>query len=312
MVFKFERSKGNPILKPIPNHMWESLMVFNCAALLMDDKVHILYRGRGSEGGVSRLGYASSSDGFEIDERLDKPVFGPELGNELECFGCEDPRLTEIGDRIHLSYTAYGRVPSMVPPYNSIQIAITSISSRDFLNKKWNWGRRIYPFPLVDNKHACIFPEKIGGRWVMYHRIPPHIWVAYSDDLANWGGASIILSPKEEWEYFKLGGGAPPIKTKDGWLFTYHAVDMEWHYRLGAVLVDLNNPERILKRSKDPILEPEEEYEVDGVVPNVVFTCGAVVRDNRIFLYYAGADTVVCVATAELSELIDSLPKVET
>ncbi|MEM3017737.1 MAG: glycosidase, partial [Candidatus Bathyarchaeia archaeon] len=232
MVFRFERYKGNPILKPIPNHMWESMMVFNCAALLKGEKIHILYRARGSKGGVSRLGYASSSDGFKIDERLEKPVFSPELGNELECLGCEDPRLTEIGEKIYLSYTAYGRVPGMVPPYNSIQVAITSISTDDFLKRRWNWGKRIYPFPLVDNKHACIFPERIGGRWAMYHRIPPHIWIAYSDDLSSWKDSSIVLSPREEWEYFKLGGGAPPLKTDEGWLFIYHAVDMEWRYRL--------------------------------------------------------------------------------
>jgi len=287
-------------------------MVFNCAALLKSDKIHLLYRGRGSKGGVSKLGYASSTDGFQIEKRLNGPVFEPDPGNELECYGCEDPRLVEIGDKIYLSYTAYGRVPSLVPSFDSIQIAITSISTRDFLEHRWNWGRRVYPFPVVDNKHACIFPEKIGGRWVMYHRIPPHIWVAYSNDLLNWKETSIVLSPKEKWEYFKLGGGAPPIKTKDGWLFIYHAVDREWHYRLGAALVDLNNPERILKRSKDPILEPEEEYEVQGIVPNVVFTCGAVIMDDQVFLYYAGADTVICLATAEVSELIGSLEDVET
>jgi len=312
MTSKLRRYKGNPILKPKGNHFWESLMVFNSAALFKAGKVHLLYRARGRKGGVSKLGYASSSDGYRIDERLSRPVFEPEPGNELECYGCEDPRLVEFGDKIYISYTAYGRVPGMVPPFDSIQIAMCSIPTRDFLEHRWNWEKRIYPFPLVDNKHACLFPEKIGGRWVMYHRIPPHVWVAYSDDLANWREASIILSPKEKWEYFKLGGGAPPIKTRDGWLFVYHAVDREWDYRLGAVLVDLNKPEKILKRSKDPILEPEEEYEINGIVPNVVFTCGGVILDDQLFLYYSGADTVLCVATAELSELIESLEDVET
>lgn len=307
-----QRYKGNPILKPARRSSWESLMVFNCAALFKADKVHLLYRGRGRKGGVSKLGYASSSDGFRIDERLRAPVFDPEPENEFECYGCEDPRLVEIGDRIYLTYTAYGRVPGMVPSFNSIQIAVTSISTKDFLDHRWNWEKRTYPFPLVDNKHACLFPEKIGGRWVMYHRIPPHIWVAYSNDLLNWRDTSIVLGPKERWEYFKVGGGAPPIKTKDGWLFVYHAVDREWHYRLGAVLMDLNNPEKILKRSKNPILEPEEEYEIYGIVPNVVFTCGAVILDSKILLYYTGADTVICVATAEVSELVRSLEDVET
>ncbi|MEM3047962.1 MAG: glycosidase [Candidatus Bathyarchaeia archaeon] len=310
MNFKFERYKGNPILKPISNHIWEALMVFNCAALLKDDRIHIVYRARGSKGGVSRLGYASSIDGFKIDERLSRPIFEAEPGNELECFGCEDPRLVEIGDRIYLTYTAYGRVPGMVPPYTSIQIGVTSISTSDFLNHKWNWGKRTYPFPLVDNKHACLFPEKIGGRWAMYHRIPPHIWVAYSDNLIDWRETSIVLSPREGWEYFKLGGGTPPLKVKDGWLIIYHAVDREWHYSLGAALIDMNNPEKVLRRSREPVLEPEEDYEVNGVVPNVVFTCGAVIRDNQLILYYGGADTVICVATAEVSDLVESLEEV--
>ncbi|MBS7626735.1 glycosidase, partial [Candidatus Bathyarchaeota archaeon] len=147
-------------------------------------------------------------------------------------------------------------------------------------------------------------------RWAMYHRIPPHIWVAYSDNLIDWRETSIVLSPREGWEYFKIGGGTPPLKVKDGWLIIYHAVDREWHYSLGAALIDMNNPEKVLRRSREPVLEPEEDYEVNGVVPNVVFTCGAVIRDNQILLYYGGADTVICVATAEVSDLVESLEEV--
>ena len=306
----FERYKGNPVLTPNPKSMWDSYMVFNSAVLDMGGKIHLLYRARGKKGGISRIGYASTADGFNIDERLDKPVFEPEEGNELECFGCEDPRLAEIGDRVYLTYTAYGMIPSMSPSFKSIQVAMTSISSQDFLEKKWNWGPRRYPFPCVDNKHACLFPEKIEGRWVMYHRIPPHIWIAYSPDLENWGDANIVLSPRRGWEYFKVGGGTQPIKTDEGWLIIYHAVDREWNYRLGAAVADLKNPHKLVKRSREPVLEPQEEYEVRGDVPNVIFTCGAALRDEKLYLYYSGADTVMCVATAELPELLKSLEKV--
>lgn len=310
MTCVFERYKGNPILKPNPKRMWESYMVFNSAAIYLGGKIHLLYRARGRKGGVSKLGYASTVDGFHIEERLNKPVFEPEHGNELECLGCEDPRLTEIEDRIYLTYTAYGKVPGLLVSFKSIQIAMTSISSQDFIRKNWRWGPRKYPFPMVDNKHAYLFPEKIEERWVMYHRIPPHIWIAYSDDLTNWGDTSIVLSPRKGWEYFKVGGGAPPIKTEEGWLIMYHAVDKEWNYRLGAAVADLEHPHRILKRGREPILEPQEEYEVKGDVPNVIFTCGAVLKDDKVYLYYSGADTVMCVATAELSELLGSLEKV--
>ncbi len=209
-----------------------------------------------------------------------------------------------------MTYTAYGRIPGLVPSHNSIQIAITSLSTRDFTNKRWKWGPRNYPFPMVDNKHACLFPEKIKNRWVMYHRIPPHIWIAYSNDLISWGDAGIVLSPRRGWEYFKVGGGAPPIKTEEGWLIIYHAVDREWNYRLGAALADLERPHRIIKRGRKPILEPQEIYEVEGDVPNAIFTCGAVLKEDKLFLYYSGADTVMCVATVNLHELLRTLNKI--
>jgi predicted GH43/DUF377 family glycosyl hydrolase len=306
----FERFKENPILSPNPKNLWESYMVFNSAAICLEDKIHLLYRARGKKDGISRLGYASTKDGFHIEERLDWPVFEPEKGNLVECLGCEDPRLTLIKDRIYLIYTAYGKMPFMKPSIKTIQLAITSISKKDFVQKNWRWGKRYYPFPRVDNKDAFIFPEKIKGQWVIYHRIPPHIWIAYSNDLINWGNTDIVMSPKEDWEHYKIGGGAPPIKTEEGWLIIYHGVDREWNYRLGAAVVDLERPYKIIKRGKKPILEPQEEFEVKGDVPNVVFTCGAVLKKDKIYLYYGGADTVMCVATAELKELLRSLNKI--
>jgi predicted GH43/DUF377 family glycosyl hydrolase len=306
----FKRYKGNPILAPVSKNLWESYMVFNSAVMYLSNKIHLVYRARGKKDGISRLGYASTRDGFHIDERLDEPIFEPERESILECLGCEDPRLTKIGNKIYMTYTAYGKTPFMNPAVNTIQLAITSISSRDFIEKNWKWGPRYYPFPRVDNKDAFIFPEKIQGQWIMYHRIPPHIWIAYSDDLVNWKNTGIIMSPKEDWEYYKIGGGAPPIKTNEGWLLIYHGVDKEWNYRLGAFIVDLKKPYKILKRSKKPILEPKEEFEVKGDVPNVVFTCGAVLIKEKIYLYYGGADTVICVATAELNELLELLDKI--
>ena len=109
-----------------------------------------------------------------------------------------------------MCYSAIGKISRMKNYSRSIQIGTTSISTSDFLVHKWNWSRRLYPFPRVDNKNACIFPEKIKGNFVMYHRIPPHIWVAYSDDLEHWYDLKIVMSPKENWEYLKLGVGASP------------------------------------------------------------------------------------------------------
>ncbi len=289
-----EKFAGNPILKPIPGNSWESKCVFNCASFYDEGKVHIVYRATG-EDNISRLGYASSRDGFTIDERLPEPIFSPE--GKFESHGCEDPRITRINSEYCMFYTAYdGHVA---------QIGQTTIKVDNFLAKKWQWGKRIYPFPRVNNKDVVLFPEKIKGKWILYHRISPHIWVAYSDDLIHWENSNIVIMPRgNNWEKGKVGAGAPPIKTPRGWLFIYHAKDEANIYRLGLVLVSLDDPEKIIYRSKEPILVPDEEYERKGDVPNVVFTCGAFVKDERLFIHYGGADTVVCVATGKLNELL--------
>ena len=302
MVLK--RFKGNPILAPKPENPWESVMTYNAAAIYEGGKVHILYRAQGSKIGVSRVGYASSKDGFHIDERLDEPVFGPDSASDLESAGTEDPRLTRIGDRIYINYTAYGTNMGMVYPVKGVQIGISSISLEDFLNKKWNWSKRIYPFPGVDNKNSFFFPEKVGGKYVLVHRIPPHIWIAYSSDMKEWTNQKILLSPKFKWEYFKIGGGAPPIRTDEGWLLIYHGVDRQMRYRLGAALLDLEDPGKVIGRYSKPFLQPETEYEISGVVPQVTFTCGAVDINGTLFLYYGGADTVMCVATAKIKDVL--------
>lgn len=305
MVLK--RYKGNPILAPLEDSPWESIMVYNCAAIYEGGKVHILYRAQGSKMGVSRIGYASSKDGFKIDERLDYPVFGPDPASDLECLGIEDPRLTRIDDRIYLNYSAYGMNMGMVFPLKRVQIGIASISVDDFLNKKWNWSKRQYPFYMVDNKNSFLFPEKVNGKYVFVHRIPPHMWIAYSDDMQTWENQKILMSPKFEWEYFKIGGGAPPIKTEKGWIIIYHGVDKKMQYRLGLALLDLNDPGKVIARYDKPFLEPETSYEKEGVVPNVTFSCGAVRIEDELFVYYGGADTVVCVATAKIKDVLGLL-----
>lgn len=307
MVLK--RFKGNPILAPIKENSWESFMAYNAAVIYEGGKVHILYRAQGSKTGVSRIGYASSKDGFHIDERLSEPVFGPDPMGDLESAGTEDPRLTRIGDRIYMNYSAYGTTTGMECPPQEVQIGITSISVEDFLSKKWNWSKRIYPFPRVDNKNSFFFPEKFDDKYVLVHRIPPHMWIAYSPDMKEWTNQKILMSPRFEWEHFKIGGGAPPIKTDEGWLLVYHGVDRKMHYRLGLALLDLKDPGKIIARYDKPFFEPETEYETQGVVPHVTFTCGAILKDETLFLYYGGADTVICVATAKMKDVLKILKK---
>ena len=291
------RFEGNPILKPIKHHQWESRYVFNPTVTLLRGQVHILYRAMG-EDMISRLGYASSKDGYHIDERLPSPVFEPANVNEKD--GCEDPRITPLDGRYIMTYTALrDRIPC------AFQIAMTSISKEDFFNKRWNWGERWLPFPGVRNKDAVIFPRRIDGRYVMYHRINPDICVAYSSDLRNWYDIKAVLEPRHgKWDCVKVGAAGPPIEVNEGWLLIYHGVDAGRTYRLGVVILDKEDPERVIYRSKDPILEPNEDYECFGLVPNVVFSCGAILLNDKVLIYYGCADTVIGVATFNLNEII--------
>lgn len=303
----FNRYEGNPILKPVKESQWEALMVYNCGAIYEGGKIHLIYRAQGEKGGISRFGYAVSKDGFSIDERSSIPIFEPDSKNEFETCGVEDPRVTRLDNRIYICYSAIGELDRMTSYRKVIQVGMASIEVDDFLDKRWHWSKRSYPLPRVDNKNACLLPEKIGDRYVMYHRIPPHIWISYSDDLEYWYDLSIVMSPQEDWEYFKIGLGAPPIKTEKGWLFLYHAVDSKLRYRIGLAFMDIEDPSKVIWRSKEPVLEPETEYEVEGVVPNVVYTCGTVLIDDTFFLYYGGADTVICVAITKLSSLLKAI-----
>ena len=307
---KLRRFTGNPILKAITEHPWESKYVFNPGAIMLKGKIYILYRACG-EDEVSRIGLAISSDGLHIEKRLESPVFEPE--EEWEAKGCEDPRLVLMGERIYMLYTAYSSVAA--------QIALASIGLEDFLNRCWNkWIKHGLAFPDFDDKDATLFPQAFNGRYVMYHRIEPSIWISYSERLdCPWPRKNhrILLGPGVgmAWDGFKIGGGSQPIKTKYGWLLIYHAVDHSFIYRLGVLLVALDDPGQLLYRSPNPVLEPEESYELgeEGCyVPNVVFSCGAVPQvdkemlddDDEVLVYYGAADTVACVAIAKVSDLV--------
>jgi beta-1,2-mannobiose phosphorylase / 1,2-beta-oligomannan phosphorylase len=286
---KLERYAGNPVLAAIPGSDWESRTVFNCGVTQLDDAVVLLYRAQGMDSNVSRLGFAVSTDGYSF-ARLDRPVFEPDV--ETETWGVEDPRLTPIDGTFHMLYTAWSPI--------GIQVAMAS--SRNL----FTWERHGIVLPGPDNKDAAIFPEKVGGRYVMFHRIPPSIWLAYSDDLIHWGDYQKILDPRPgHWDGLKLGAGGPPIKTERGWLAIYHGVDQNKVYRLGVVLLDLEDPAKVINWPAAAILEPEEPWELEGDVPNVVFTCGTAELGGRYFVYYGGADKVIGVATVPKAALID-------
>jgi predicted GH43/DUF377 family glycosyl hydrolase len=298
-----KRYKGNPILEPKEENAWESRLVFNAAALHLKDRVHILYRAMGNDG-ISRIGYASTSDGYRIDYRSSTPIFEPK--EQVEHNGCEDPRLTLLNDEVVMAYTALSELdPSQLYHGPLYQIALTSIGVEDFLNREWKWNARTLPFTGIRNKDAALFPRRINSKYVMLHRFDPDICVAYSSDLETWCNIRSILGPRiRSWDSWKIGAAGPPIEINEGWLMIYHGVSFERVYSLGVALLDKINPETVLYRPEIPILVPAKDYERMGKVPNVVFSCGNVLIDDEVLVYYGGADSVLCVATYELSELL--------
>lgn len=281
------RYPGNPVLKPNPLHAWEALNVFNAAVVRHQGLFHMLYRAQGIDY-VSRIGYAVSEDGVHW-ARLDRPVLGP--ATAFEARGVEDPRLTPLEGTFYMGYTGY-----------------SSQGTRASLARSGNlisWERLGVVLPDEDNKDHVLFPEKIGGRYALLHRRLPDIWLAFSHDLLHWTDHRILMRPRPgTWEHRKIGAAGPPIKTEQGWLLIYHAVDAEGVYRLGAALLAPDDPSVVLSRSQEPILEPQEPWERRGDVPQVVFSCGAVVVDEELYVYYGAADRVVALATCPLAELL--------
>ena len=305
-----KRYKKNPIIAPIAKHAWERKATFNPAAIELDGNIHIVYRAM-SEDNTSTMGYAISADGLEIDKRLPRPIYAPREEFESKKVpdgnsGCEDPRIVRLGDLLYMCYTAYNGVE--LP-----RVALSTISVDDFLRKKWNWSKPILITPPgIDDKDACIFPEKVNGQYLLIHRIQSQICVDYlssviaaTEEVTK--GIRIMGPRYGMWDSAKIGLAGPPIKTKAGWVLFYHGVGEDRYYRLGAALLDLKNPEIVHARTNEAILEPEKAYEKEGQIPNVVFPCGHVLRGDTIYHYYGGADSVVAVATMKLSDLLAML-----
>lgn len=309
-----KRSDNNPILESIPENLWESKAVFNPGAIYLDGKVHLLYRAMSGDN-TSVLGYASSRDGFQIDERLKEPVYVPREDFEKKAVpdansGCEDPRLTKIGDKIYMLYTAYdGKNPT--------HVALTSINEQDFLNKRWNWAKPVLISSFDDwDKDAAIFPKKFNGKYAILHRLGVDIWIDFAENL-NFNGTEfikgrVLMSPRfplGQGHSKKIGIAGPPIETEKGWLLLYHGISDEpdVHYHLRAALLDFNDPTKVIARTNNVILEPAAHYEMDGLIPHVVFCCGSVIIGGTLFVYYGGADTVVAVATLKVKDLLEEL-----
>ncbi|HOK67586.1 MAG TPA: hypothetical protein PK054_09260 [Anaerohalosphaeraceae bacterium] len=333
---KLVRYSKNPILKPNPKNPWENFVTTNPGAWYEEEtgRVLMLYRAAGDdEAHVIRFGLAVSSNGYDFQRVSDQPVFGPSTdGFDAGCV--EDPRIIKIGEYYYITYAArfyppgrywlvagkpqvWKQSPPEFPYLIRENATVTGLAlTKDF--KTWIRAGRITN-PLVDDRDVILFPEKINGKFVMLHRPMswvgpqygtehPAMWISFSEDLLHWPKSTLLAAAKEDWEC-KIGGNTPPIRTPHGWLTLYHAVGPDRYYRLGAMLLDLNNPARVTHRTKDWIFQPEEWYETQGCYDGggVVFPCGKVVIKDTLFVYYGAADKYVGLATCKLNELLKYL-----
>ena len=294
------RFQNNPILtkKDVP---YEVATVHNAGVTKYNDKYIMLFRSH-RHNGRSILGLASSLDGanFVVDEKPFMEPFRTGVFAEYEEYGIEDPRITFIDGEYLITYSAYSR--------HGVRIGLAKTTD-------WVSVERVSLITEADYRNVVIFPEKFGNLYARLDR--PHseispwsMWISYSPDLRYWGDSRVIMKPVQyHWDEMKIGPGAPPVRTKKGWLNIYHGVfpTMDGSiYRLGVALHDLNDPAKILGVGDNWILQPEEPYEITGYVHNVVFTCGAVPEDDgTIKIYWGGADTVMCGGTAVIDELVE-------
>ena len=294
-----KRYEKNPILtkNDVP---YPVVTVHNAGVVKADGRYWMIFRSH-LYNGRSILGLAESSDGYLFSVRSEPFMTPAQEGifAEYEEYGIEDPRICKIDQDFLITYSAYSR--------HGVRVALAK--TRDFKAVE-----RIALITQADQRNVVLFPEKFDGRFVRLDR--PHteinpwsIWISYSPDLIHWGDSKVIVKPEVyHWDEMKIGPGATPFKTDKGWLQIYHGVFRTMDgavYRLGAILHDLNDPSLVLGVADEWILEPEDPWEVTGYVHNVVFTCGTIPEeDGTVKIYWGGADKVMCVGTANVSDLV--------
>jgi len=350
----FIRSKYNPILKPNLENSWESKKLYNPGAIFHNGEYHLFYRAVGSGNNwKSAIGHAVSRDG-ENFQRFDKPLLVGD--NPSEKGGLEDPRITKVEDAFYMTYAAH----------DGITVRLSMAISRDLITwvkkghvfpdwnfesaggvrTKWDENGRTFIKPKLTewSKSGGIFPEKINGKFCMLFG-EYQIWFATSKDGIKWVGDQTPFLEPRKGDFFDntfVEMGPPPIKTKDGWLVLYHGINKTHWYQIGFLLLDLNNPRKILYRSTEPIFKPEKNYEMNGIVdilpgglaamqkmseeelklflekhnakgtmPRVTFCCGVTVVGGILRIFYGAADSVICTATTNIAELL-SLAKQES
>nr|QNO53320.1 4-O-beta-D-mannosyl-D-glucose phosphorylase [Methanosarcinales archaeon ANME-1 ERB6] len=263
--------------------------------VILKDTRGIVYKGREYLSTMSHIRLARSKDGIDFTVE-DKPFIYP--ADETEKYGVEDARVAFINGKYYINYTAVSE--------DSWATALAITEDFESIERK---GLIFHP----ENKDVAIFPEKVNGKYVALHRPnnsgfgKPSIWYSESPDLLHWGNHKCIVRPREnKWESKRIGAGAPPIKTPEGWLVIYHGKGDNSVYSLFCLLLDLEEPSRVVRRASTPLLTPTEPYETEGFFANVVFSNGIAEKDGKIYVYYGASDETTNVAITDVDSLLDS------
>ena len=337
---KLTKYAGNPIVSPKAENEWESLVTCNPGVFYDNETFYMLYRAAGNDKEhVIRFGLATSKDGFHFERFSDVPVFSP--GTDNFDSGCvEDARIVKFGDEYYITYAYRPYPPGQYWKFKHDEVLYPECSEETPLALKTNLGnsglamtkdfihfRRLgrLTSPVLDDRDVILFPEKIQGKFWLLHRPKqyigpeygvdyPSIWIKSSDDLLNWEDKKshlLLTGVPNTWEE-KIGGSTPPLRTAAGWLVLYHGVEDGGlgYYRVGALLLDIDNPLKIIAKTPNFILEPEHEYEINGYYQGCVFPTGNVILNDTLYVYYGCADKYVGVATCSVNELIQSMQKI--
>ena len=329
-MIRIKRCPENPIVVPGGKYAWRQAMTFNPAAIEEDGKVYLFERTAATmRPNLCHIGLLVSDDGVHFEHVGDEPVLTPDMVGWPKG-SLQDPRVVKIDGTFYMTYAGRpytGHVGcergfDMAECYPEIAAGACNLSrsgiatSTDLIH----WKQRNFVTPEgLDDRDVILFPEKINGKFAMLRRpssiggtkieIDGAIWVTYSEDLDNWSEPELIARPEQPWESHKIGGSTPPLRTDEGWLTLYHGVDKDMVYRVGALLLDLDDPSVVRARTKVPIMQPQEDYEtvLSPLIGNVIFPCGNIVRDGIVHIYYGCCDWTIGLATVPLAALVDFL-----
>jgi len=297
----FHRCKNNPILEP-GDFPGPAMAVLNPGAIEHDGRVALLVRVENASG-FSDIYTAWSDNGVDGWRFDPEPLLGHgDPDYPYEQWGCEDARVVWIEEkqRYYITYTAFSRNGAATAMARSADL---------------HTAERLMLIQPPNNKDAVLFDRRVcGEQWMMLHRPDAggieHIWTACSKDLEHWGDPRCLLPERDgpSWDNEKVGAGPPPVLTEHGWLLLYHGVKQyagHHVYRAGVALLDRDDPHRVIARCPQAIFQAEASYEKTGLVPNIVFPTGLLVRGEDLWVYYGAADTTVCLAIAKLDAVVE-------